>query len=88
MSVELCECPVLRFAAETERLVGMGLEVGGYDAVKHHIIAAVRQRYGCRGPGWNGWCPWNVVVGMSVAPSYRVPEVHPHDGDGKTGQYL
>lgn len=88
MSVELCPCPVLRAAAVVEQLAGMGMEVGGYDPVRHHIIAALRQQHGCRGPGRHGDCPWNAFGMAQLQPGYA-PEVRPsRDGGYRNGQYL
>jgi hypothetical protein len=68
-----------------ERLLAMGLEAQDYNPTWPHIIAVVRQRHGCPGPGRNGDCPFYMYSEVKIVPKFRVPQ---RRGDGKSGHYL
>jgi hypothetical protein len=59
-----CPCPVLRAQAEVERLPTLGMEMVGMDVSRSLVIAALRERYGCRGPGRITICPWDCALGF------------------------
>jgi hypothetical protein len=87
-----CACPLLRAAAEVERLAQIGMKLDGYDAARHLVVAALREKYGCRGPRKVALCPWSAAVpyGRSVSTDDQgVPEVKRNRTPGKdTGEYL
>jgi hypothetical protein len=92
-----CACPLLRVQAEIERMAADGMLAT--DSVQGRMLTAVplvvgrlRERYGCRGPERNGFCPWSdqlYVTGM-LLPEPGVPEVRRRYGgrSSGTGEYL
>lgn len=70
-----CQCPLLRFAAEMERLAKYGM-VASADTPDHLVIAALRERYGCRGPRGD-ICPWTrQYPGLRLESDRNVPLLH------------
>ena len=72
-----CQCPVLRFAAELERLAGFGMVADAasdyLDGPRHLVIASLRQRHGCRGPE-KGRCPFDhMLSGVKLKARDDVP---------------
>jgi hypothetical protein len=60
MSVELCDnCPVLRTAAEEERLLQAGIMREGWNLMEALVVGRLRREYGCRGPNRYGVCRWH-----------------------------
>lgn len=87
-----CACPILRIAAEMERLAGYGMiaEASGYNGPEYLVIAALRDRYGCKGPR-GGYCRWYSIAGpgLKLKPRDDVPVVKSNREPGKqTGEYL
>jgi hypothetical protein len=89
MSEDLCRCPVLLAAAEADRLVEIGLEVGGYNATAALIIGRLRQEHGCRGPRY-GRCAWAMGLYHISPPVARtdVPYLKGNATGKNTGEYL
>lgn len=86
-----CECPVLRAAAEIERLRAMtGVELGEFsDVGTALIIGSLRDRYGCHGPRRLDGCYWQAAMffrsGLQLS---RVREIRRKDEGDVPGEYL
>jgi hypothetical protein len=93
-----CKCPILRLAAEMERLAGCGiipqtaLENGAglaSYAIRAIAIGSLRQRYGCRGPhGIEGSCPYQFVGVGDLVTDPNVPLLKRKDDRDVPGSYL
>lgn len=83
-----CDCPVLAAHAEVQRLATLGLVIDGFDLVRSYVIAALRERHGCRRQR-GGYCYWDMAVGHG-GNTLRADESVPRIGrsGGQTGQYL
>lgn len=89
-----CACPILAAHAEMQRLSGLGLEIT-YSHTVAYIIAALREKHGCRrgqkgGPGWCYWYDAVSAASGNLVPDYSsVPELRRRREPGKdTGEYL
>lgn len=87
-----CACPVLAAHTEIQRLTRLGLIVDGYDPARAYVIAALRERHGCR-RGQEGvrHCYWNEALGFGSSGlrfDDRVPEISPPRPGRNTGEYL
>ena len=91
MSAELCNnCPLLRTAAEEERLLQAGIEREGrsFDSpVEAILVGRLRREYGCRGPRRRGECRWQPWRGGSLRLRDDVPLLNGYASRGQ-GQYL
>ena len=69
-------CPLLRYYTEGQRLMDMGLTMGGMftNPCVAIVIGRLRQQYGCPGPGLHRWaCPWNTPGAPVIELSTDVP---------------
>ena len=92
-----CRCPLLRWAAEVERMAALGIEVDTHlQAAPHIVVGILRDKYGCRGPVQTGpqagRCRWEAPFGaphLTLGFSRDVPEVKPRkDRSGEPGVFL
>lgn len=77
-----CKCPVLRMAAEMDRMAGCGIIPEGAEEA-----GAFRQREGCRGPS-GGHCPFDTHMALGLTTDSKVPLVRPKDDRDVPGSYL
>lgn len=87
-----CACPILAAHAEVERLAKLGLTISDYNPARTYVIAALRERHGCRRgqSGGPGWCYWADAVSIAGDMQFdnRVPLIRPQRPGENTGEYL
>jgi hypothetical protein len=89
-----CDCPLLRMAAEIERMAGCGIVPAEGDSAMERRVAAIaigklRNERGCSGPSFGGACPhyytkWDVD--LTVDPN--VPLLRRKVDDKQGHKYL
>lgn len=93
MSEEQCECPLLKFAAQTERMAGWGIvPADGRDAVSTRInaltVGHLRAEHGCTGPRFNTCRYYYSSHGSSLVTDPNVPLLKRKLEDGQDHKYL
>jgi hypothetical protein len=88
-----CSCPVLAAARVVGELAETGILVSGYyTAAEPYVIAALRERHGCRkGQAGVTGCYWASAVRSAGVLKWdeRIPDIRPRTpGAHGSGEYL
>lgn len=90
---DLCDCPLLKFHAQTERMASQGIiSDGGDNSVSSRVnaitIGILRQENGCAGPRFNTCRYYYSAHGSNLMIDPNVPLLKRKIDDGQDHKYL
>lgn len=89
-----CDCPLLKMAAETERMAGFGIisaddELAAQRRISIAVIGQIRAGRGCMGPKTDGNCPYAASVwNTPLTTDPNIPLLRRPIDDGQDERYL